>query len=972
MATAQRQLRRQIFRSPRGLLLIMTSVIMALMVSLCGVGVWGLFTMQHEVVNVTQDNVPSLSALNDAHIALLNIQRDNRQAWFDVDAVSRARDIAAIRTDMAQVQTHIAIYLSYSNELDKPLSLANLSQGTTVWLAFEHILLVDLAAQTDHSNADANTLLNGTLAAQEQKLTDLLAQAQHTEQVEVDTIHANAYATSQSTLKLLFAVGLLTVLGTLFLGVGMTRHLTRVYAHIATVNRQLAVSVEEVQSHNEELSLQQLSLRQSNAALEVAIAERHQSETQLVGALDESERLGRHLQAIFASVQDALLVLDPQGHERYRNRACELLLGLEAGVSVDLHEPFCIVAALDGQPIPTESLPFTRVLSGALPEAPAPYLLLFPDGGRKVVHIEVSPIYAPDGTMTSVLGVMRDITTTYREERHKAVLQALAHHCALALTEADIAQTAAHILQSGLTVAYCSIVVRRLDRPAYAHSLSMDRDTVFAPSQHAFMRDLLDASPITADSALPALRVIATGEARLNAEMSIEGSSLETGQMAIFPLRNTVQTFGALVIGLVPNVQHEWDAPEQAFFNTVADEIAVALHRARLHAEVQSLAFHDPLTGLANHRALQQRLHSAMGEATRGTIPLSVIMIDVDHFRSFNETYGHDIGDQALQTVARAIEGAIRTQDVAARYGGEEFTVLLPETTGDDARLIAERIRVAIASARVPVPDGTGEVPITASLGVATYPAHASVVGSLLKAADIALYAAKHGGRDQVCSYSAQLLLTAGETGNPQAEVPTLPQVADLKAAQTLLMTIDLRDGFTAAHSEGVAYYAAAIATKLALAPEQVEAARIGGLIHDVGKAAIPDRILTLAGPLTAEATRIMREHPQLGVACLAQVPSLRHILPMVRSHHEYLDGSGYPDGLRGDAIDLLVRIVTVADIFEAYTSERPYHPSRSTAEGIAHLHAEVAAGRLDAQVVAALISVLSEQLVTAAPALAA
>jgi diguanylate cyclase (GGDEF)-like protein len=154
---------------------------------------------------------------------------------------------------------------------------------------------------------------------------------------------------------------------------------------------------------------------------------------------------------------------------------------------------------------------------------------------------------------------------------------------------------------------------------------------------------------------------------------------------------------------------------------------------------------------------MQQALHDALGEAEGHERLVSVIMLDVDHFRRFNETYGHAVGDRALQAVARAIQSAVRAQDIAARYGGEEFCVIIPGADLAEAVQIAERVRAAIAAARVPARESTGGLPVTASLGCATCPRHATQPAALLKAADLALYAAKHGGRNQVVAFHAAL-----------------------------------------------------------------------------------------------------------------------------------------------------------------------------------------------------------------------
>jgi len=174
-----------------------------------------------------------------------------------------------------------------------------------------------------------------------------------------------------------------------------------------------------------------------------------------------------------------------------------------------------------------------------------------------------------------------------------------------------------------------------------------------------------------------------------------------------------------------------------------------------------------------------------------------------------------------------------------------------------------------------------------------------------------------------------------------------------------LIPAIDLRDGYTAAHSDGVSRYAVAIATEMNLPAEYVEALRLGGLVHDVGKIGVSDQVLRKPGKLDTNEWQQMQQHTVMGEAILRPIEQLHQLLPLVRWHHERLDGSGYPDGLRGDEIPLLVRILSVADVFEAFTAERPYHPGRPTIEGLRLLQHEAAQGKMDPYVVEVFESIL-------------
>jgi two-component system cell cycle response regulator len=173
-----------------------------------------------------------------------------------------------------------------------------------------------------------------------------------------------------------------------------------------------------------------------------------------------------------------------------------------------------------------------------------------------------------------------------------------------------------------------------------------------------------------------------------------------------------------------------------------ASYAALALRNAWLLEQVQRLAATDGLTKIANRRTFESTLEREVARATRSAEHLSLVMIDIDHFKRLNDEHGHQAGDEVLRNVAAALSCECRDFDTAARYGGEEFAVVLPGCGPDEARLIAERLRNAVAAA-------PSTVPITASAGVATYPAHAGDADTLVRAADDALYESKRGGRDQ-------------------------------------------------------------------------------------------------------------------------------------------------------------------------------------------------------------------------------
>jgi diguanylate cyclase (GGDEF)-like protein/PAS domain S-box-containing protein len=364
--------------------------------------------------------------------------------------------------------------------------------------------------------------------------------------------------------------------------------------------------------------------------------------------------------------------------------------------------------------------------------------------------------------------------------------------------------------------------------------------------------------------------------------------------------------------------------------------------QARQEADLASRT--DPLTGLANRRDFAEQLGFAL-DSTRPGQALGLLLLDIDHFKRTNDTYGHAAGDAVLREVARQLAGIVRSGDIVARIGGEELAVVMPGGGKPDVlRVAGERVRLLVASASVL--HGDSEVPFTVSVGAASS-LDASTADSLLAAADRAMYAAKRRGRDRVCLFSELV----GD--DFLAEVPEA-----LRIAEALALTVSVREGMPALHNQQVAELAGAIARELELPPQEVLRCQVSGWLHDIGKTAIPDAILAKPSELTEDEWAQMRRHPEIGEAIVKRIAGLADAANGVRHHHERFDGTGYPDGLAGEDISLEARVIAVSDAYSAITSRRPYQRERSRDEAIEELRAS-SGGHLDPNVVEALCRTL-------------
>ncbi len=239
------------------------------------------------------------------------------------------------------------------------------------------------------------------------------------------------------------------------------------------------------------------------------------------------------------------------------------------------------------------------------------------------------------------------------------------------------------------------------------------------------------------------------------------------GSVAYVPIVYQQNYMGTLLVRAA-DARRVWQKSERLLLRTVADQVALAVSHARLYTQSQQQAMTDALTGCFNRRAFDMQLERDLSLATRIRQPLSLIMLDVDHFKSVNDTYGHDAGDAALRCLADMLRAELRGVDTAARYGGEEFAIILPQADLNGALLVAERLRARLADTVMP---SIGH--ITASFGLASFPQCADASAQLVKLADRALYDAKHAGRNRICTASASLAAPVADTAQALAEAAT-------------------------------------------------------------------------------------------------------------------------------------------------------------------------------------------------------
>src|ERR1700690_2560163 len=416
------------------------------------------------------------------------------------------------------------------------------------------------------------------------------------------------------------------------------------------------------------------------------------------------------------------------------------------------------------------------------------------------------------------------------------------------------------------------------------------------------------------------------------------------------------------------------DFPEQEIrlLRTLADLFAGALHNALTFQKAQEQAITDGLTGVKTHRFLMEALSSEWKRSTRANRPFALVLMDLDRFKFVNDFYGHLEGDVVLQRVGHILEQNCRSSDVVARYGGDEFVILMPETTVEQARQLASKLRGWVASDPL-----LRDKDVTASFGIAGFPMHGSTPQELIQVADSSIYLSKHQGGNSVSSaeqgdpndrkrwkkdvleaYLGVTLKRLFSTGPEAFEeiyrrlelfthslvdqgVSSSEQIlppAVVETVTSLAFAIDAKDQYTQGHSQKVSAYAVILAQELGIDQAEVEEIRLAGLLHDIGKVGIPESILNKSGPLDAAEWKTMKTHTELGARILEPLETMARIRLMVRHHHEFYDGSGYPDRLKGEAIPYGSRVIAIADSYDTITSERSYKKGRSPEEAFSEL----------------------------------
>ncbi len=459
-------------------------------------------------------------------------------------------------------------------------------------------------------------------------------------------------------------------------------------------------------------------------------------------------------------------------------------------------------------------------------------------------------------------------------------------------------------------------------------------------------------------------RVARTGERAL-VQNGVEG---QIG--AILPESRSVLcipiTYGETLLGAL-NIESRNDS---AFFpqdvlilNTLADLLATALHNAFVFQKLQQQSITDGLTGIKTRRFFWEALSAEWKRASRSGRPFSVVLIDLDKFKEVNDTMGHFEGDLVLARVGRLLEQKSRQSNVVARYGGDEFIILMPETGPEQAEVLAERLRQWITQDPM-----LSDHHITGSFGVASFPMHGFSIEDIIRVADAGMYVSKRSGGNRV---SAAEEFAGGEEFAPQRQqISTyiegflqrehngpehLEELASMlikfcggeedcnipllkESIEVLSRAAESRELRTSGHGDLVARYTEIIARALHLPPEETADLVYAARIHDVGKIFVPERILNKPGPLTDDEFFLVRMHARVGAEIAGILPHSGMMRQAIEHHHQRFDGTGYPDGAKGEQIPLWARIIALADAYANMLTEQSIAAARTPEQALDEL----------------------------------
>jgi diguanylate cyclase (GGDEF)-like protein len=314
--------------------------------------------------------------------------------------------------------------------------------------------------------------------------------------------------------------------------------------------------------------------------------------------------------------------------------------------------------------------------------------------------------------------------------------------------------------------------------------------------------------------------------------------------------------------------------------------------------QIEYLSYHDQLTGLYNRRFYEEELRRL---DTGRNLPLSFIIGDINGLKTINDAFGHGYGDELIKEVANVIKDEFREDEIIARTGGDEFVVLLPNTKKEYLKAMIERIKLLLEKKKIM------NIDISVSFGCDTKEFVNESTKEVIKRAEDKMYQKK-----------------IFESASKRNDV-----------IKSIINTLYIKSPRENAHSKRVSLLSKLIGKAIEMKDDDIRELGIAGELHDIGKIAVDEVVLNKPGKLSKSEWTQIQKHPVTGYRLLSTSTEYHNIASYIKSHHEKWDGSGYPDGLKGDEIPFKARIISLADAYDAMTCQRPYRKALTKEEAI-------------------------------------